>query len=692
MDPRVPLTDPRLINYFNEISKDGYISLYRMPSLVLDFTDGSKPYDFNELMTFMKEYFISDVAFKISDANDFGKNILKRFLPLNLFNVTIDGNLNGLVLGEQFDDYELKERYESIKKLSLHHTGQTPAHIKSVSVPQSAFEFKLENIGVIDNLTRDKSGFLSQTNFVPDSVSLGVDFSNIEVKDLDLRQIPRNLVDVKEIHRRFPKLETLNIGYKGDPIKYDSIRDALEDLQTSGHIKTTRGLATKLKRELIKSTKKDELKYTKRELLANLVEFSDGTYVDARKVFTVSKDELIFDEFERTKDPVVKLQIRELSQLTMEEALRIKEQTKDKKQVCVVFENNHHYSTGAYSLDKYIAILDRYNEILEGITPEMPEEKRYALIHERVAKGLEYDTPAAYPHGIRQRLYKEVMKYSCRNFDALLEGKGVCAAYALIEAEACKLAGLDCKYISGPVDSVGTSISFKSKEDRSESVKRLSPLTQIEREYHAWTKVKINGKWYNSDPTWDSGDLRANRFPSYALLSDKTLLRSGRNGIDENGPKCMEDATEEMIRTIYPKTKRSSHRNIFYDRKVLKFETGEQISDIKPTRLNKIRDRLRNVFSFRKLLSSGKDSSQFEVSDLTPADEIHESQEGKIKDENPFQDSGEPIEELKSWVIEAQQREEIIKKQNEIGKQFANKESLSKAEETKDNNLEEEQK
>ena len=63
---------------------------------------------------------------------------------------------------------------------------------------------------------------------------------------------------------------------------------------------------------------------------------------------------------------------------------------------------------------------------------------------------------------------------------ALLEGVTVCAGYSKALCYILNKAGIECRYIAGDVNDP------KSRNNA-----------------HAWNQVKINGKWYNTDLTWD---------------------------------------------------------------------------------------------------------------------------------------------------------------------------------------------
>ena len=64
-------------------------------------------------------------------------------------------------------------------------------------------------------------------------------------------------------------------------------------------------------------------------------------------------------------------------------------------------------------------------------------------------------------------------------YGALVNGKAVCQGYAQAMDLLCYLSGIECRYVSGE----GTN-------------------SQGETGPHGWVKVKVDGVWYNADPTW----------------------------------------------------------------------------------------------------------------------------------------------------------------------------------------------
>jgi transglutaminase/protease-like cytokinesis protein 3 len=85
-------------------------------------------------------------------------------------------------------------------------------------------------------------------------------------------------------------------------------------------------------------------------------------------------------------------------------------------------------------------------------------------------------------------------------YGGLVEGKSICAGYALILHEALKYVGIKSQYVTG--------------------------WNPGEEDSHAWTQVQIDGKWYNTDPTWDSNLFQIFKQFKYMLLNDEEFDKS----------------------------------------------------------------------------------------------------------------------------------------------------------------------
>ena len=105
------------------------------------------------------------------------------------------------------------------------------------------------------------------------------------------------------------------------------------------------------------------------------------------------------------------------------------------------------------------------------IKPKMTDLQKERAIHDYIVKNTVYD----YKNFINGTIPME----SYTDYGALVKGRAVCDGYAKAMFRLLNKAGVKCLYI------VGTA----SDENGSYA--------------HAWNKVKINGKYYNVDATWD---------------------------------------------------------------------------------------------------------------------------------------------------------------------------------------------
>ena len=109
---------------------------------------------------------------------------------------------------------------------------------------------------------------------------------------------------------------------------------------------------------------------------------------------------------------------------------------------------------------------------------------------------------------------------------ALIKKQAVCEGYALALRQALECIGIECKYVEG-------------YPHKPESTKW---------EGHAWNQVKINGKWYNCDLTWDADKIREGRELEYCLQSDEEFINHDEFAIDLS--KWREECSESYDRNI----------------------------------------------------------------------------------------------------------------------------------------------
>ena len=121
-----------------------------------------------------------------------------------------------------------------------------------------------------------------------------------------------------------------------------------------------------------------------------------------------------------------------------------------------------------------------------------------------------------------------------------LKGKGraICAGIADGLKNLCDCMGIESEYVQG----------YATKNNGT-------------RVYHAWLRVKIDGKWYNADPTWDLGKVGIAPF-SYCLKSDAEFRRD--HNIDYNyNPTYTRGGQESKVtyrkQKTYTKSEESMH-------------------------------------------------------------------------------------------------------------------------------------
>ncbi len=142
----------------------------------------------------------------------------------------------------------------------------------------------------------------------------------------------------------------------------------------------------------------------------------------------------------------------------------------------------------------YKAAQDAYNQELDAIVAQVSagatDAEKVLFIHDYLAAHYEYD----YEHTDENKISDA--------YTFLKEGKGVCQAYMLT--------------FSALMDKLGIPVSYVESDSLN----------------HAWNVVKLDGKWYHVDVTWDDPAIGSETTPSadvlgavghgYFLLSDET--------------------------------------------------------------------------------------------------------------------------------------------------------------------------
>lgn len=133
--------------------------------------------------------------------------------------------------------------------------------------------------------------------------------------------------------------------------------------------------------------------------------------------------------------------------------------------------------------------------VAEVIKPGMSQYARARALHDWLIYNANYDTSMTHRDAA----------------GVLLHGKGVCDSYARAYLMLCTIAGIECIYISG---TAGTG---------------ANPATWGA---HGWNMIKLDGKWYHVDCTWDDPVTQGNNGGAeshdYFCVDDETLSKDHR--------------------------------------------------------------------------------------------------------------------------------------------------------------------
>lgn len=167
------------------------------------------------------------------------------------------------------------------------------------------------------------------------------------------------------------------------------------------------------------------------------------------------------------------------------------------------------------SVKEYKAAIDNvFNEVIEA---NMTDEQKALALHDYLVQHMVYDQNANNNLGIEKR----------NAYEALVNGIGVCQGYTLAYAALLNKAGIEVEYC------------------RSKSMN------------HIWNYVKLDGKWYHADLTYDDASASSQTGETghvkhtYFLLSDDAMSKAQlKHSWDANDITC----TDTKYDTYWHKT------------------------------------------------------------------------------------------------------------------------------------------
>jgi|GEM_PF-867790 len=171
----------------------------------------------------------------------------------------------------------------------------------------------------------------------------------------------------------------------------------------------------------------------------------------------------------------------------------------------------------AYEIDdlnELYTVYDKAKEIIKNIIkPGMSDLQKEKAIHDYIVLNTKYDYDNYNNHTLQI--------WDGNPYGILIKGTGVCEGYADTTKLLLDMEGIDCIVVTG--NAIGST------------------------EGHAWNIVKIDGKYYQLDTTWEIGNKQTNfvRY-EYFNLSDKEMSED-HNWDKTKYPKCEDSLNEDGV-------------------------------------------------------------------------------------------------------------------------------------------------
>ena len=142
--------------------------------------------------------------------------------------------------------------------------------------------------------------------------------------------------------------------------------------------------------------------------------------------------------------------------------------------------------------------IEQFNSKIKTVVDSIPvsasQTEKEKIIFTYVASHVDYDNDSA----SKSFQSNQVMPRCFDSYGALIEGKAVCEGYSKLFQYLCYCVGINATQVVGTGAGGG----------------------------HMWNAVQIDGKWYQSDPTWSSYSNSDAVYYGYLLLTKQEMLAS----------------------------------------------------------------------------------------------------------------------------------------------------------------------
>ena len=215
-----------------------------------------------------------------------------------------------------------------------------------------------------------------------------------------------------------------------------------------------------------------------------------------------------------TQTPDILIELEDCKDITTEKLKKLKETSNTNFK----FEVNHDLHE-AYDIYEFSTIISTMEEIKDSIPENSTDLEKFLFVYNVLGKKIVYDKSGCQDN----ELFTEEAGKSTRSLmGTLINGRGICAGYALAVEQVSKYVGLE-------VEKVGADVHLKNGEEGG----------------HAWNKVKIGEKWYYADLTWDYKHLNDLKYCLKSPL-DKDFREEHDMVTDDVWKKENEEKTKEL--------------------------------------------------------------------------------------------------------------------------------------------------
>ena len=372
----------------------------------------------------------------------------------------------------------------------------------------------------------------------------------------NLKMSYKNLKNMQLISKKLPNLRNLRVLHQQLSIidEIDDISNLFEAIKYTDIIKIPNSEDLKLQKYIKDHGLGDSIIASNYGLqLINIERFGEGEYPNELDLSLEDIERLGTENIVKTGCKV-NIVIKDAGKLSREDIESFEKQGIRVENVRIINQGNDIHQNKPYNIDEFFQIKEKLEEIVDGINPNLSEYEKFKEVYKRVCESIVYDHEAAYPKTDDEKKYSYEQEYNCRNLkNGLLVGKCVCAGYADILRNALAMVDIDAEFVKGfCVDKVKTKEEFEKKP----TIKRFQTTVENDDgkvyigEWHAWCKVKIDGKWYNVDPTWDVSNIKRKEAPSHCLMSDDDVKKKDKK-LFFDGPECKETMNKKKVRKLF---------------------------------------------------------------------------------------------------------------------------------------------